>query len=101
MLLFCSYRVETSSFSPPHPPVVLSTAVKAFVKVKPLVLSADPFVCLPCTPTPGFRKQQQSPLFAPINKTLRESNNFVVVKMRQSYQTVISKAERRIMYQEW
>ncbi|CAM9864977.1 unnamed protein product, partial [Ascophyllum nodosum] len=43
----------------------------------------------------------QSPLFAPINKTLRESNNFVVVKMRQSYQTVISKAERRIMYQEW
>ena len=42
----------------------------------------------------------QSPLFAPVNKTLQKSNNFVVVKMRQSYETVIAKAERR-MGQEW
>lgn len=44
--------------------------------------------------------RSQSPMFAPINRTLQQSDNFIVVKMRQSYETILSKAERR-MGQEW
>lgn len=43
---------------------------------------------------------RQSPMFGPVNNSLKNNQNFLVVKMRESYQTVIAKAERR-MGQDW
>eukprot|EP00752_Nemacystus_decipiens_P012591 g11151.t1 len=42
----------------------------------------------------------QSPLFAPINKSIQDSNNAFIVKSRQSFEGLLSKAERRISH-EW
>ncbi|CAM9389062.1 unnamed protein product, partial [Pylaiella littoralis] len=42
----------------------------------------------------------KSPVFAPINKTLQESNNVFIAKSRQSFEALLSRSERRISH-EW
>ncbi|CAN0005600.1 unnamed protein product [Scytosiphon promiscuus] len=42
----------------------------------------------------------QSPLFAPINRTVQRSNNAFIVKGRESFATLVSKSEKKIS-QEW
>lgn len=44
--------------------------------------------------------QTQNPVFAPMNKTLQESNNFFIAKSRQSFEALLSRSEQRMSH-EW